>query len=85
MAKKETTYEEIIAELKNKQYRPIYFLYGEEPYYIDKISDFILENVLTAEEREFNQMFFMVKTLIFGQLSNMQDNFRWILNIRWWW
>jgi len=61
MAKKETTYEEIISELKNRQFRPIYFLYGEEAYYIDKISDFILENVLTTDEREFNQ------TVLYGK------------------
>ncbi len=55
MAKQEYTYDQIIADLRNKQYKPIYFLMGEEPYYIDKISDYILENVLNEDEKEFNQ------------------------------
>lgn len=54
MAKKELTYDEIIRELNSRSYRPIYYLMGEESYYIDKISDFIIENVLTTEEKEFN-------------------------------
>ena len=49
------TYEQIITELKNKIYRPVYFLTGEEPYFIDVISDYIIDNALTADEKEFNQ------------------------------
>jgi len=48
------TYEQIITELKNKIYRPVYFLTGEEPYFIDLISDYIIDNALTADEKEFN-------------------------------
>lgn len=48
-------FEEIISDLKKKIYRPIYFLMGEEPYYIDEISDYIAENVLAEHERDFNQ------------------------------
>lgn len=46
----------IITDIKNKNFKPIYFLMGEEPYYIDAISDFIASNVLTEEERGFNQI-----------------------------
>ncbi len=46
----------IITDIKNKNFKPIYFLMGEEPYYIDAISDFIAKNVLTEEERGFNQV-----------------------------
>jgi DNA polymerase-3 subunit delta len=48
-------YEEIINNLKNKIYHPIYFLMGEESYFIDQISDYIAENVLTKAEKDFNQ------------------------------
>lgn len=51
---KETTYEEIARNLKNRVYKPVYYLMGEESYYIDKISDYIVDTVLTEEEREFN-------------------------------
>jgi len=47
--------DEIIKDLKNKIYHPVYFLSGEEPYYIDQISDYIEEHLLSPEEKEFNQ------------------------------
>ena len=52
---KETTYEEIVRDLKNRVYKPVYYLMGEESYYIDKISEYIAQTVLSEEEREFNQ------------------------------
>ncbi len=47
---------QLVTDIKNKNLKPIYFLMGEEPYYIDKISDFIESSVLAEEERGFNQM-----------------------------
>jgi DNA polymerase-3 subunit delta len=49
-------FEQIIADLKNKIYRPVYFLYGDEPYFIDFICDYIEDNVLNEAEKEFDQM-----------------------------
>lgn len=51
---KEITYEEIVRNLKNKIYSPVYFLMGEEDYYIDRISDYLVDQVLTETEKEFN-------------------------------
>lgn len=51
---KEVTYEEIVRDLKNRVYKPVYYLMGEETYYIDKISDYISDTILTDEEKEFN-------------------------------
>lgn len=51
-------FEQILQELKNKIYHPVYFLAGEEPYYIDQISDFIENNVLSEAEKGFNQSVF---------------------------
>ena len=48
------TFEQIIQNLQNKIYHPIYLLHGEESYYIDEISDYIEANVLDEMEREFN-------------------------------
>ncbi|KPL16440.1 MAG: DNA polymerase III subunit delta [Bacteroides sp. SM23_62] len=50
------TFEEILKQLKEKNYRPIYFLMGEEPYFIDRITDYIADHVLTEEEKTFNQI-----------------------------
>ena len=43
MAKQETTCDDILKELRAKQYRPVYYLMGEESYYIDLISFLILK------------------------------------------
>lgn len=60
MAKQEYTYEGIIRELQAKQYRPVYYLMGDEAFYIDKIADYIIDNVLNDTEKEFNQ------TILYG-------------------
>jgi DNA polymerase-3 subunit delta len=55
------TIEQIFNDLKKKIYHPVYFLQGEEPYYIDRISDYIEQNVLSESEKEFNQ------TIVYGR------------------
>jgi len=55
------TYEEIFSNLKKKIYHPIYFLMGDETYFIDKISDYISDNILTEAEKGFNQ------TILYGK------------------
>lgn len=47
--------DKILLDLKRKIYKPVYFLCGEEPYFIDLISDYIENNVLDEADREFNQ------------------------------
>ena len=59
------TYEEIISDLKNRIFKPVYFLAGEEPYYIDLITDYIQEKVLTESEKAFNQI------VIYGDDTNI--------------
>ena len=46
----------IVNDIKSKNYKPIYFLCGEETYYIDRISDLIEKSVLTEDEKSFNQV-----------------------------
>lgn len=50
------TFEQIMADLKNRIYKPVYFLAGEEPYYIDLITSYIEKNVLQEAEKSFNQI-----------------------------
>lgn len=47
---------QIVKDIRDGKIKPIYFLMGEEPYYIDAISDFIETNVLSEEEKGFNQI-----------------------------
>lgn len=49
-------YNKIIQDLKKKIYHPVYILHGNEPYYIDKISDYIEDNVLDDSEKAFDQV-----------------------------
>lgn len=55
------TFEQIISDLKNKIYKPIYFLSGEESYFIDLITKYIQDNALSENEKAFNQ------TIIYGK------------------
>ncbi|WP_310993787.1 DNA polymerase III subunit delta [Aequorivita marina] len=57
----------IITEIKNGKTKPIYFLMGEEPYYIDGISNFIEKSVLSEEEKGFNQM------VLYGRDVSIED------------
>ncbi len=49
-----TTFEDVMRDLRAGKFAPVYILMGEEAYYIDQISDYIMENALTPEERDFN-------------------------------
>jgi DNA polymerase-3 subunit delta len=57
---KEITYEAIVRDIKEKRFKPIYYLMGEESYYIDRIADYIADTALTETEKEFNQ------TILYG-------------------
>ncbi len=58
---------QIVQAIKKGEVKPIYFLMGEEPYYIDKIADFIDENLLNEEEKGFNQM------ILYGRDTSIED------------
>ena len=51
----------IISKIKKKIYSPIYFLMGEETYYIDFITNLLEKNVLSEDEKNFN------KTVLYGK------------------
>ena len=58
MAKKEATFESISRDIAARQFQPVYVFMGEEPYFIDKLTDLLIENVLDEAERDFNQTIF---------------------------
>lgn len=62
MAEKKATvtFDAIMRDLKSGKYAPVYILMGDESYYIDRITDYIAENVLAPDDRDFNQ------TVVFG-------------------
>ncbi|NAS13121.1 DNA polymerase III subunit delta [Poritiphilus flavus] len=56
---------QIVNDIRNGAVKHIYFLMGEEPYFIDKIAEYIEKNVLTEEERGFNQL------VLYGKETNV--------------
>jgi len=61
------TINQLITDIKESKIAPIYFLMGEEAYYIDIISDYIESHVLAEEEKGFNQM------VLYGKDVSIQD------------
>lgn len=57
----------IINDIKAGNIKPIYFLMGDEPYYIDKLTEFIESSILTEDEKGFNQM------VIYGRDTTIDD------------
>ena len=57
----------IINDIKAGNIKPIYFLMGEEPYYIDKLSEYIEHNILQEHERDFNQ------TVLYGRDVSIEE------------
>jgi DNA polymerase-3 subunit delta len=57
----------IVNDIKAGNIKPIYFLMGEETYYIDKLSDYMEQNILTEDEKGFNQ------TVLYGRDVTIED------------
>ncbi|MBZ9731054.1 DNA polymerase III subunit delta [Salegentibacter sp. JZCK2] len=59
---------EIVNNIQKGSVSPLYFLMGEEPYYIDRISDFIAQNLLAEEEKGFNQIIMYGRDTSVGEI-----------------
>ena len=57
--------EQILADIKQRKFKPVYFLHGDESYYIDLISDLLEKDVLTDGEKGFNQ------TVLYGKEADI--------------
>lgn len=69
------SFENIIAEIKSKQFKPVYFFEGEEPFFIDYLSDLIEANALQDVEKEFNQTILYGKDVDSGRIINEAKRF----------
>ena len=67
---KNVTYDSIMRDLQAGKYAPVYYLHGEESYYIDKICDYIAEHALQPEERDFNQTIFFGSDVTASQVAD---------------
>lgn len=59
--------EKIINDIKNRNFKPVYFLMGDESYFIDKISDYIEKSVLSEDEKGFNQV------VLYGRDTSVEE------------
>ena len=65
----------ILSKLKKGEFAPLYFLDGDESYYIDEISDFIENNLLPENQKSFNQVVLYGKDLTLPELMNHARRF----------
>lgn len=57
--------QEVIKDLKARKFKPVYLLHGEEPYFIDQITSYMEQEILSEAERGFNQ------TVLYGKDTDM--------------
>jgi len=60
------TFDAIMTDLKAGNYKPVYFLTGDEPFYIDRITGYVTDHVLTEAEKSFNQI------ILYGHDTDMR-------------
>lgn len=58
---------QIVRDIKEGKISPLYFLMGEEPFYIDYISDYIENNLIAVQDRDFNMF------ITYGKDTNIND------------
>lgn len=68
-------YQQIIQSIKKKEFAPVYFLQGEEVFFIDSISSLIESTVLEPEEKDFNQVLLYGKEVEFKQVVDQARQF----------
>lgn len=69
------SFELVKEDILNRRFKPVYLLMGEEPYYIDELTEMFIKHVLPEEERAFNQTILYGKDTDVGQLINLARSF----------
>ncbi len=69
------TFDKILSDLKQKKYAPVYFLMGDESYFIDQITNYIAENVLNESDKAFNQTVLYGKDVDIASVINAAKRF----------
>ncbi len=69
------TFDNIMADLRAGKYRPVYFLMGEEPFFIDGITDFLAGQILSESERAFNQLILYGRDTDIGNIISFARKF----------
>ena len=67
---KNVSFDQIMQDLEARKFKPVYYLMGDESYYIDRIADYIADHVLQPEERDFNQTVFFGSDVTASQIAD---------------
>jgi len=70
-----STYFQLVKDFQKREFVNIYLLYGEEPYYIDELSDYLTDHVLTDIEKDFNQTVLYGRDSTTAQVVNSSKQF----------
>ncbi len=70
-----STYFQLVKDFQKREFVNLYLFYGEEPYYIDELSDYLTENVLSDTEKEFNQVVLYGRDSTTAQVINSSKQF----------
>ena len=65
----------ILLDLKRKLYKPVYFLHGEESYFIDEISNYVEQHILDETEKGFNQTILYGRDTDLGSIISLAKGF----------
>jgi DNA polymerase-3 subunit delta len=74
------TFDQITGDIERKIYHPVYLLHGEEPYFIDAITDLMEHSILTESEQEFNQTVVYGRDTDTGRIIDMARRFPMMAN-----
>jgi len=66
---------QIVTDIREGTIKPIYFLMGEEPYFVDRLSEFIADSILSEEEKGFNQMVLYGKEVSIDDILGMAKRY----------
>ncbi len=69
------SFEQIIKDIQNKIFYPVYFFHGEEPYFIDQLSDYFEANALDESVKDFNQSIVYGRDVTVRQIIDLAKRF----------
>lgn len=69
------TFRQILGEIKKGEFSPVYILMGEEPYFLDRLTDALEENVVAPEDRDFDQAILFGADIEAGNVIEIANRF----------
>jgi len=71
LSKQASALQAVIAQIDSRQFKPIYLLHGDEPYFTNRIANHLVDHVLTPEQKAFNQFLLYGRDITPGQIVDL--------------